>query len=809
MHQYHQYHHHHHHHQLFFHLYPFSFLHLLEMHRAYTRPKASQQPSAPPVPPNVRVDAYGCTPLHKACKSGDEAKVRQILSSPEARAAQLTHPDYAGNTPLHFAALKGDAGIIRLLLEHNVDVNVVNYQGDTPLQDATDNDHDDVVEILQRAGGVIAVSKPAADTIPRHSALYGDLTLKNLIKAIKDRDGNKAQAILNGGVEPSQDCVIAAIEANNLDMLEVLPACGAPIDEVDDGKTPLVRAIELGKNQATSMLLSAGADAMRHYPEGSDLHYWDLAKESNRKGWQEIYRMLRRAAGLGSEENHVDQIGTENAAVNEMQINDNMDAGTGAEETARDDVTISKENSPYEPVEPDKNERTEQIPSNPVNVPVHAALARPSLEEEAPSVEPKVSTSPDNNQRLKSPIAPTKLLGPVTIASDKLHDPATPHVQQASEADTSIKSPDEAVVSIRRSHSPLGKPESPVRGEEPPLKKVHSPPNEPITSMKEVHSPPDAPASPQEGTNPSTTDLNPRQIQVLSSLDKSISIPPAQPSPQAIIDEATALDHKTTSATNEPLLPPTKLAQPSDEPKLPLPIGLIHILEKPLRMRNNNTPDHHITLDDGFNTLCYTPLKSIQPDCPPEHAEERWCPGYQASAVLGHSSLRQLKTLVENLRATATSSSTRDDPSLSGTPTLTDPPHTIPLSEHWRRTLWVNLGLWQTFARRYKYERFRGTKREAAAFANQDGFEDYVVKTHGPRLEYAVISWGPTLSREQKKWVELEDGTQAFWIRLEDAKTIVEAERGSQKRLEDLKLFETRLIGAPEEGWKGSWSTLT
>ncbi len=51
-------------------------------------------------------------------------------------------------TPLHLAAVTGEIDIVRLLLEHNVRVDVLDIHQQTPLHKAAAYDHAEVVEYL-------------------------------------------------------------------------------------------------------------------------------------------------------------------------------------------------------------------------------------------------------------------------------------------------------------------------------------------------------------------------------------------------------------------------------------------------------------------------------------------------------------------------------------------------------------------------------------------------------------------------------------------------------------------------------------
>lgn len=57
-----------------------------------------------------------------------------------------------GLTALHGAALKGHTDYVQWLITKGADVNVKNYQGETPLKIALDNGHDQVANLLRQNG---------------------------------------------------------------------------------------------------------------------------------------------------------------------------------------------------------------------------------------------------------------------------------------------------------------------------------------------------------------------------------------------------------------------------------------------------------------------------------------------------------------------------------------------------------------------------------------------------------------------------------------------------------------------------------
>jgi hypothetical protein len=94
-------------------------------------------------------DRYGRTPLTDACEEGDYERASSLLVEyPE----DLDTPDAAGNTPLQCASLNGHDDIVQLLLKHKCNVNCKNDLGDSPLLDAVENGHLEVVKLLLDAG---------------------------------------------------------------------------------------------------------------------------------------------------------------------------------------------------------------------------------------------------------------------------------------------------------------------------------------------------------------------------------------------------------------------------------------------------------------------------------------------------------------------------------------------------------------------------------------------------------------------------------------------------------------------------------
>ena len=97
------------------------------------------------------------TKLHRAAEHGDIEKAREALKdlsgSSKSRGEQLNLLDREGYTPLGYAARTGDLEIVKLLVKTGASVDVAeNPGGWTPLLQATDQHHADVVRFLLEHG---------------------------------------------------------------------------------------------------------------------------------------------------------------------------------------------------------------------------------------------------------------------------------------------------------------------------------------------------------------------------------------------------------------------------------------------------------------------------------------------------------------------------------------------------------------------------------------------------------------------------------------------------------------------------------
>jgi glutaminase len=89
-----------------------------------------------------KVSAAGSALLN-ATTAGDLAALQQLL---QQEGITVNDCDYDRRRPLHLAAAEGRLEIARFLLEHKADVNIEDRWGHTPLDEAVNNRHEEVME---------------------------------------------------------------------------------------------------------------------------------------------------------------------------------------------------------------------------------------------------------------------------------------------------------------------------------------------------------------------------------------------------------------------------------------------------------------------------------------------------------------------------------------------------------------------------------------------------------------------------------------------------------------------------------------
>ncbi|KAL1521874.1 hypothetical protein AB1Y20_021525 [Prymnesium parvum] len=94
--------------------------------------------------------------LCELAKNGSTDNIRSLLKC----GASPNSADYDKRTCLHLAAGEGALHIVSTLIDAKADINPVDRWGNTPLQDAIRNGHEDVMELLLKSGGKLMTPQP-------------------------------------------------------------------------------------------------------------------------------------------------------------------------------------------------------------------------------------------------------------------------------------------------------------------------------------------------------------------------------------------------------------------------------------------------------------------------------------------------------------------------------------------------------------------------------------------------------------------------------------------------------------------------
>lgn len=145
---------------------------------------------AKPSGPRKWRDKNGRTFLSRACNNEDLERAQQCF---EERPEDLNMPDNAGNTPLQIASLEGFTDIVRFLLQSGAEVDTRNIDKDTPLIDAVENGHFEVIQLLLGHGANPRLANAKGDEpyelVPTDDENYKQI--RKLIADAKDQDWTK------------------------------------------------------------------------------------------------------------------------------------------------------------------------------------------------------------------------------------------------------------------------------------------------------------------------------------------------------------------------------------------------------------------------------------------------------------------------------------------------------------------------------------------------------------------------------------------------------------------------------------------
>jgi ankyrin repeat protein len=296
-------------------------------HRALTSPARTM--------PQRKIDRFGATRLARESEKGDLEAVKEAF---EEAPDELDQPDYAGITPLQKAALHGWAPVVRYLISKGCRTDCESHDRDTPLIDAVENSHLEVVTLLldqgqvnphhankkgQRAIDVLDPEDEDAEEIEkelrnamRHRVdtssndhersqkqaktasrlLYNEFNVETLIEKAGDGDILAVGELINSNIKPNITCGVAAARGGHYDILSILLASGlkADPDPSKHPETPMTVAIGRGYLKIIQLLLEQdNFNPTRRNKEHKT--YWEISAERHGPKWEEERDMLKRA----------------------------------------------------------------------------------------------------------------------------------------------------------------------------------------------------------------------------------------------------------------------------------------------------------------------------------------------------------------------------------------------------------------------------------------------------------------------------------------------------------------------------------
>jgi hypothetical protein len=125
-----------------------------------------------PLMMNVKFGRDGRTQLHHCAENGLTSSVKRLLS---IRNINVNVKDVNGWTPLHFTAWKGHIEIARLLLQNGADVNARCNYGNTPLHLAAYHGHVDILHLLVENGANLEAQSNIGGRALHRAAIHGHL----------------------------------------------------------------------------------------------------------------------------------------------------------------------------------------------------------------------------------------------------------------------------------------------------------------------------------------------------------------------------------------------------------------------------------------------------------------------------------------------------------------------------------------------------------------------------------------------------------------------------------------------------------
>lgn len=282
-----------------------------------------------------KTDRFGATRLAREAEKGDLDAVKEAF---EDAADELDLVDYAGIAPLQKAALHGWADVVEFLISKGCRTDCESNDRDTPLIDAVENGHLDVVRLLlnqghvnphhqnkkgQRAIDVLDYEDEDAEELEKElkeamkrevdtstnnepqgrkqaktasRLLYNEYNVETLIEKAGDGDISAVGELINSNIKPNITCGVAAARGGHYDILSILLASGlkADPDPSKHPETPMTVAIGRGHLRIIELLLEQdNFDPTRRNKENKT--YYEISEDRGGPKWEQERDILKRA----------------------------------------------------------------------------------------------------------------------------------------------------------------------------------------------------------------------------------------------------------------------------------------------------------------------------------------------------------------------------------------------------------------------------------------------------------------------------------------------------------------------------------
>eukprot|EP00744_Colponema_vietnamica_P005076 GILI01007475.1.p1 GENE.GILI01007475.1~~GILI01007475.1.p1 ORF type:complete len:399 (+),score=141.39 GILI01007475.1:48-1244(+) len=229
----------------------------------------------------------------RAARSRDVAKCASMLT---ADPTIIDCIEAGGFSAMHFAAFNGDLELIKLLLQYKPNIELVNYDGNTPMMMAAKVRRFDAIKALVDAGASVNFQASGGATAAHFAASMGDVdTVRYLVSlgAKTIHEGNPTGTLLHWAAHSgSIKCVGAMIYEFKI-----------PVDAPDaHGGTALFTAIFTKKSEVVQFLLEHGANPNAHI-DG------DLSTPLHIAAEHAEVEDVRYLLGFGADVNAVDKEG--------------------------------------------------------------------------------------------------------------------------------------------------------------------------------------------------------------------------------------------------------------------------------------------------------------------------------------------------------------------------------------------------------------------------------------------------------------------------------------------------------------------